>query len=116
MRRCREGHQICYTPIGSRVIVARSLTLHIRIRTFQGKADEPFVVLMQHVAAFDYASGPCLPAYGHMPHTLKVQRSVTAPAYISKIIWLAVVFQVGVTYSMGKTVSNVIILVAWLLC
>ena len=95
MRRCGEGHQVCYTPIGGNVIVAFSLTLHIGIGTFKCKANEPLVVLMQHFAAFDYASGSCLTAYGHMPHALKVQRSVAAPAYISKIIRLAVVFQVG---------------------
>ena len=95
MRRCGEGHQVCYTPIGGDVIVLCPLTLHIGIGAFKCKTNEPFIVLMQHFAAFDYASGPCLTAYGHMPHALKVQRSVAAPAYISKIIRLAVVFQVG---------------------
>ena len=95
MRRCSEGQQICYTPIGGNVIVAFSLALHIGIGTFKCKANEPLVVLMQHFAAFHYASGSCLTAYGHMPHALKVQRSVAARAYISKGIRLAVVFQVG---------------------
>ena len=95
MRRCSEGQQVCYTPIGGNVIVAFSLTLHIYVCTFKCKANEPFIVVIQHFAAFDHTSSTRFSTGVHVPHALKVQRSVAAPAYISKIIWFAVVFQVG---------------------